>query len=285
LKEITKQLSTEERGMRKEFVTKVKIRLFQWNLRPVDKKDKKKRLPSPLERKLAYKFFQYVKYDGGAEKAFTYAPQCTDEIQDFNKNQMLEADDQQAINKIKNYIKDGDDYIERYVNNAIISYCRRKTRRWNKIERIKQSGATLGENQNRISQKNYDAGQGYSARAQINFSEPTATLESADAIAIQQKKREDALKKFKDLLKKRFKEFNITRDSIKCFNDRVSGMSFPDMMRKYDPENFEKDKRGQKYHKRFHRTLKKLDIDPKLINNHLKEKKLLEKLNKKPKYV
>lgn len=40
---------------------------------------------------------------------------------------------------------------------------------------------------------------------------------------------------------------------IQCFLDRLNGMSFPQMMKEYEPQNWAKDRKGQKYYRRFTR--------------------------------
>lgn len=60
------------------------------------------------------------------------------------------------------------------------------------------------------------------------------------------------------------------KKQIECFIDRLNGMTFSEMMKKYEPDNFHKDKKGQKYRRRFDRFTDKLGIK-KSVREYIKK--------------
>ncbi len=271
-------LIEEELKIRKKFLTEVEMRLSILNLPSksnLKQKEENKERPSLTS-------LEWTLQRRGVSPA--YASECIAFIIALNRTQMDELTNKHAISKIDRYKADKGEYITRHIYGAVRSFCRKKLRRWQRVEAAKQSGQVLSERSNRASR-------GFSSFDKGSVDEAKLNLKSSSDIEKKQIALEQSLSLWKEKLKVLFEECNISEDSILCFQNRMSGMSFPDMMRKYQPENFSKDPRGQKYHKRFYRTLEKLKaatnsrFEPNKFNKFLKEQRHLDKLARKTKLV
>lgn len=82
----------------------------------------------------------------------------------------------------------------------------------------------------------------------------------------------------RNLLNTLMKKKGISPLKRKCLRDRLSGMSFPQMARKYDGDKPNWDRKGNKYRKRFYRIVAELGLVKKDIDNYVKEFKRLDKI-------
>jgi len=126
-----------------------------------------------------------------------------------------------ALHKLKKWEEYGDAYIYRYWRNATINYCRGVIKNGRKIDKDSNTNVNDPNEIKRVSQ-----------------------------LAAKRKH----LESFLDPLLH-------SKNKITCFLDRLDGMTFSAMMKKYEPRNFYKDKKGQKYFRRFSRFVSdELDI-------------------------
>jgi|TARA_B110000211_G_scaffold234634_1_gene305247 hypothetical protein len=146
---------------------------------------------------------------------------CVSQWSELNGFQFQSPLGLRAKEKLKKWEQYGDAYLFRYWRNATISYCRR----------ILKGGMKIAE----------DTNTNVNDESEINR-------------VNQLTKKREKLESYLDLKVH-------SENKIQCFLDRLDGMTFSAMIQKYEPENFYKDKKGQKYIRRFARFVNdELDI-------------------------
>lgn len=150
---------------------------------------------------------------------------CISETNEFNFLQMQLPLDTRAMKKIDRWLDNPEKYIANYWRNAAITYCRRKIREWLK------------------------KGSQFTSREDSEMTSANNSYEVYAAFEVERRRYENMLDPTKH-----------TFDQIQCFKDKLSGMTYPGMMKKYDPENLNKDRKGQKYRRRFDRFAEQLGI-------------------------
>lgn len=122
-----------------------------------------------------------------------------------------------AIKKLDKWKKHGDSYLYWCWRNATINYCRGVLRKGEEID------------------------------SDVNSS-------LCDPI---EQKRIAELTKMRKYLESFLDPEIHSPEKIRCFSDRLDGMTFSSMMKKYEPHKFFDDKKGQKYSRRFSRFISK----------------------------
>lgn len=149
---------------------------------------------------------------------------CISDALEFNIRLMVPPLSNSAIAKLDRWI-DGDTYyLTKHWRNIAVSFSQKKSREW----------------QNKGDQS--------SRRVE---SELATENDSHEVYSSFDNEREN----FKSLV-----GLKQTKEQIQCFYDRLDGMTFVEMMKKYEPENLHTDKKGQKYRRRFDRLVDKLGI-------------------------
>jgi hypothetical protein len=105
--------------------------------------------------------------------------------------------------------------------------------------------------------------------------------DSVEESEIEHEKLIEKKKVQQKLLQKLIKQKGISPLKRQCLKDRLSGLSFPQMAIKYESEEQVWDRKGNKYRKRFYRTVAEIGLDKKNIDTFLKERKQVEKILQK----
>ena len=151
--------------------------------------------------------------------------ECVSERSELNAFQFKPPLGLRAQNKLIKWEKYGDAYLYNYWRNATINYCRA----------VKKKGEQIV---NDAKAKAYD---------------PAEDERVNHAI--------DQLRKKREYLESLLDPNVHSEAKIQCYLDRLDGMTFSHMMKKYEPLNFSKDEKGQKYYRRFSRFVSnELDI-------------------------
>jgi len=149
---------------------------------------------------------------------------CISDALGFNTEQMVLPLSKSAIDKLDRWNDKGNYYLTNHWRSIAISFSQRKAREW--------------ENK----------GDQSSGRIDSELVTENHTHEVYYSFDIE---REN----FKSLVGEK-----QSQAQIQSYHDRLDGLTFVEMMKKYEPENLHKDKKGQKYRRRFDRLVDKLGI-------------------------
>ena len=185
------------------------------------KSSQKKKVIFLIEREIENRLKKYGFYKDTESRV----KDCISETNEFNFLQMQLPLDKRGKKKIDRWLDNPEYYHAKYWRNAAITYCRRKIREW-----LKKGSLFISRED--------------SETASVNNSHEVYT-----AFNVERRRYENMLNPTKH-----------TQNQIQCFIDKLNGMTYSGMMKKYEPENIHKDKKGQKYRRRFDRFVDQLGI-------------------------
>jgi hypothetical protein len=226
--------------------------------------------------------------------------ECISDITMQIVEQMSSEPTKEALDKIERWV-DNPKYMIRCINNAVTSWCRKMNRRWSHNVTFKndhkddkpsdyardfQSKKSSFDTSSRKSEEDWltESATSVEERWGVEYSD-----EDKAEIQIQDEKILASMRKeFKKLIKSK----SISKRKLEVLNDRLKGLSFPEIEKKYElksevknSELMKKSQKGQKYRKMLDSLLDELGVEKAVFTEILAHEKIVEKFNTQKKVV
>jgi len=226
--------------------------------------------------------------------------ECISDITMQIVDQMSPTPTEEALDKIERWI-DNPKYMIRCVNNAVTSWCRKMSRRWSHNVTFKNDAkddkpsdyARDFQSKKPLFDTSYGKPEEDWLTESAKNDEEIWGVEYSDEdkaeIQIQDEKILASMRKeFKKLIQSK----SISKQKLEVLNDRLKGLSFPEIEKKYelksDDNNSEikkKNQKGQKYRKMLDSLLDELGVEKTVFTEILAHEKIVEKFKAQKKVV
>lgn len=214
--------------------------------------------------------------------------------------QMHPTPTDEALEKIERWVEDPK-YMMRCVNNAVTSWCRKMNRRWshnvtfNNDDKDDKPSDYARDFQPKKS--SFDTS--FTKSEEDWLTESAKDVEERWGVEYSDEDKAKILIQDENILASMHKEFkkliqskSISKRKLQVLNDRLNGLSFPEIEKKYalksevnNSEPKKKNQKGQKYRKMLDALLGELGVDKAVFTEILAHEKIIKKFNTQRKVV